>query len=37
MEDHNVALSDDLVDVVAKRFDGMAPRGQGEEELQFVV
>jgi hypothetical protein len=36
MEDHNVAMFDNLV-VVAKRFYGIIPRGEGEKELQFLL
>lgn len=36
MEDHNVAMFDNLVVVVAKRFYGIIPRGEGEKELQFL-
>lgn len=35
MEDHNVALFDDLVVVAAKRLCGMTPKGEGEKQLQF--
>ena len=35
MQENNVALSDDLVVVAAKRFFALLPRGANEKELQF--
>ena len=35
MQENNVALSDDLVVAIAKRFYALLPRGANEKELQF--